>query len=89
MSDRNFFDHTNPSGEGPAERVDAAGYDWRGIGENIAGGSPDAEGTMQQWMGSDGHCANIMSPDFEEIGIGYHPGGQYGHLWTQVFATPF
>ena len=21
-------------------------------------------------------------------GIGYYPGGEWGHLWTQVFASP-
>lgn len=88
MDDRNFFSHTNPDGEGPGQRIDKAQYgNYSTWGENIAAGSPNAAGTMGQWMGSDGHCANIMNPDFEHIGVGYHPGGQYGHLWTQVFAA--
>lgn len=86
MDARGFFDHTNPSGEDPWDRFEKAGYTgWNAAGENIAAGSPDAAGTMDQWMGSDGHCANIMNPDFTEIGVGYFPGGQYGHLWTQTF----
>jgi uncharacterized protein YkwD len=86
MDARSFFDHVNPSGEEPWDRFDRAGYTgWNAAGENIAAGSPDAAGTMAQWMGSDGHCANIMNPDFTEIGVGYYPGGQYGHLWTQTF----
>jgi uncharacterized protein YkwD len=88
MNDRNFFDHTNPDGESPFDRMQKAGYNMMTGGENIAGGSPDAQGTMQQWMGSDGHCANIMSPDYTEIGVGYYPGGQWGHLWTQCFGRP-
>jgi uncharacterized protein YkwD len=88
MNDRNFFDHTNPSGESPFDRMQKAGYNGATGGENIAGGSEDAYGTMQQWMGSDGHCANIMSPDYTEIGVGYYPGGQWGHLWTQCFGRP-
>jgi len=82
---RDFFDHTNPDGESPFDRMEAAGYSFRTAGENIAGGSADAEGTMQQWMESDGHCANIMHPDFTEIGVGYYPGGRYRHMWTQAF----
>jgi uncharacterized protein YkwD len=35
-------------------------------------------------MGSDGHCSNIMS-DHTKIGVGYYPGGDFGHLWTQTF----
>lgn len=88
MDARDFFDHTNPDGQLPWDRMDLAGYgSYSNAGENIAAGSPDAAGTMDQWMGSDGHCANIMSPDFQHIGVGYHPGGQYGHLWTQVFGA--
>jgi uncharacterized protein YkwD len=88
MDARDFFDHINPDGETPWDRMGQAGYgDYSNAGENIAAGSPDAAGTMDQWMTSDGHCSNIMNPDFEHIGVGYHPGGQYGHLWTQVFGA--
>lgn len=87
MNDRMFFDHVNPSGESPWDRMQQAGYSYSAAGENIAGGSPDAAGTMNQWMESDGHCANIMNPSFEEIGVGYYPGGQWGHLWTQAFGA--
>lgn len=85
MAERNFFDHVNPDGESPFDRMMKAGYSFFTAGENIAAGNDTAEATMQQWMESDGHCANIMNPDFKEIGVGYHPGGQWGHLWTQTF----
>lgn len=86
MVDRGFFDHDNPDGESPWDRMEEAGYTgWTAVGENIAAGSPDAAGTMAQWMGSDGHCANIMNPQFTEIGVGYYPGGMFGHMWTQTF----
>jgi len=88
MAARNFFDHTNPDGESPWDRMGKAGYgSYSNAGENIAAGSPDAQGTMNQWLGSDGHCANIMSPSFQHIGVGYSTGGPYGHLWTQVFGA--
>ena len=88
MVDRDYFAHDSPEGEGPDVRIEAAEYTWSTWGENIAGGSPDAAGTMDQWMNSDGHCANIMNPSFTEIGVGYAAGGQYGHTWTQVFGAP-
>lgn len=88
MDARSFFDHVNPDGQSPWDRMAMAGYGgYSNAGENIAAGSPDAAGTMQQWMDSDGHCSNIMNPSFQQIGVGYHPGGQYGHLWTQVFGA--
>ncbi|MEM6996053.1 MAG: CAP domain-containing protein [Myxococcota bacterium] len=87
MDTRNFFAHDNPSGESPFDRMGMAGYNFSTAGENIAAGSSDAAGTMNQWMNSDGHCGNIMNPNFTEIGVGYHPGGQYGTLWTQNFGA--
>ena len=85
MVDRDYFDHTNPDGLLPWDRMDLAGYDWSAAGENIAAGNATAAATVQQWMDSDGHCVNIMSGEFEEIGVGYYPGGEFGHVWTQVF----
>lgn len=88
MVDRDFFSHDNPDGEDPWDRIAKTGYgSYKTAGENIAAGSGTAAGVMNQWMTSDGHCANIMNPEFTEIGIGYYPGGDYGHVWTQVFAA--
>lgn len=52
--------------------------------ENIAAGYSSAEGTMQQWMDSAGHRANILANDFKSIGVGCF---QYGSItyWIQVF----
>jgi uncharacterized protein YkwD len=85
MFERDYFDHTNPDGEAPWDRMERAGYAYGRAGENIAFGSTTAGEVMQQWMNSDGHCANIMSPGFVDVGIGYHAGGA---LWTQVFGAP-
>ncbi len=83
---REFFDHTNPDNESPWDRIAKTGYGgYQNAGENIAAGSATAAAVVDQWMNSDGHCANIMNPAFNEIGVGYYPGGQYGHVWTQVF----
>jgi uncharacterized protein YkwD len=88
MVTEDFFDHTTPWGESPWDRMMAAGYSYSTAGENIAAGNSTAASTMQQWMDSDGHCSNIMNADFTEIGVGYYPGGGYGHYWTQNFGTP-
>jgi uncharacterized protein YkwD len=88
MVEEDFFDHTTPWGESPGDRIGGAGYNGFTWGENIAAGNSTAAATMDQWMNSDGHCANIMNPDFEDIGVGYYPGGGYGHYWTQNFGTP-
>ena len=38
-------------------------------------------------MDSEGHRANILSPDFNKIGIGIMDGGVYGLMVTQVFSN--
>ncbi|MGY3334457.1 uncharacterized protein YkwD/DNA-directed RNA polymerase specialized sigma24 family protein [Streptomyces filamentosus] len=85
MAARDFFDHTNPDGDGPGERVTAAGYPWSTYGENIAMGQTTAEQVMEGWMNSPGHRANILNCSFKEIGVGVHTDG--GPYWTQVFAA--
>jgi len=84
MVDRNFFEHTNPDGLGPAERISEAGYEWFGFGENIGWGPASAEEMMLGWIDSPEHCSNLMTDWFTELGVGYYAaGGQ--RLWTQNF----
>ncbi|MET9433252.1 sigma-70 family RNA polymerase sigma factor [Streptomyces sp. NPDC006551] len=85
MAARDFFDHTDPDGDGPGERVTAAGYRWTTYGENIAKGQRTPAQVMDSWMNSPGHRANILNCSFEEIGIGVHDDG--GPYWTQVFGA--
>jgi uncharacterized protein YkwD len=84
MALRNFFNHTNPDGDGPGVRIELTEYDYRTWGENIAAGHASPEAVMEGWMNSSGHCANIMNASFTEIGVGFHDG----NYWVQVFGTP-
>lgn len=83
MNVRGFFSHTNPDGHGPGQRLDLAGYQGFTWGENIAWGYPSPAAVVAGWMGSDGHCANIMRPQFNAIGVGYYEG----NYWTQAFGA--
>ena len=85
MHTRGYFDHTNPDGESPWDRMERAGYTWSAAGENIAGGNATAAATMDQWMNSPGHCRNIMNGDYVDLGVGHVAEGA---LWTQVFGAP-
>lgn len=86
MAARDFFEHTNPDGAGPGQRVTDAGYHWSTYGENIARGQQTPASLMESWMNSPGHRANILNCDFKDIGIGIHqgPGGPW---WTQDFGA--
>ena len=89
MAQHSRFDHEGSDGTRPAQRASRAGYRWRNVGENIAAGSPDIESTVQGWLDSPGHCANIMSPQFKEMGIAYvsRPKSKADIYWAQVFGT--
>ncbi|MFF4565032.1 sigma-70 family RNA polymerase sigma factor [Streptomyces sp. NPDC001435] len=86
MAARNFFDHTNPDGVDPGQRITAAGYRWSTYGENIAQGQQTPESVMDSWMNSPGHRANILNCSFKEIGVGVHKGSG-GPWWTQDFGA--
>ncbi|MFG3258582.1 sigma-70 family RNA polymerase sigma factor [Streptomyces sp. NPDC048172] len=86
MDARDFFDHNNPDGKDPGDRVTAAGYRWSTYGENIARGQQSSADVMKGWMDSPGHRENILNCDFKEMGIGRHDGAG-GPWWTQVFGA--
>jgi RNA polymerase sigma factor (sigma-70 family) len=86
MAARNYFDHTDPDGKDPGDRITAAGYTWSTYGENIARGQQTPASVMDSWMNSPGHRANILNCSFKEIGVGVHQGSG-GPWWTQVFGA--
>jgi uncharacterized protein YkwD len=91
MSSQNFFDHTGSNGSTPGQRVTAAGYAWQTTGENIAAGYASAEAVVDAWIGSPGHCANLLNPQFTQVGVACVPGGSsstYSSYWTMELARP-
>ena len=89
MAGRNYFDHNSPEGTQVAQRVAAKGYNWRTVGENIAGGDTTAEGVLRGWLASPAHCENIMSPAFADMAVAcaWREGSQWGTYWTMVLAA--
>ena len=75
MVTRRFFDHVDPGGLDPQDRILMAGYPANNAwtGENLAYGT-GPEGSpaeiVDHWMHSPGHKENILRATFTEIGIG-------------------
>lgn len=88
MAAKNYFEHTSPDGRTFDQRISAAGYQWRGVAENIAAGQKTPAEVVTGWLGSPGHCKNIFNPALKELGVGYFEGGTYGWYWVQDFGTP-
>ena len=85
MATRLFFDHVCPSGNDLSSRG--------AHGENIGLGQQTPEEVVYRWMGSPGHRANILNPNFTHMGAGFHVGQtripNYSqarpYFWTQKF----
>lgn len=73
--------HKGSDGSNVGTRVTRAGYTWRNVGENVAWNYPDAGAVMTGWLNSPGHCKNLMSANFTEMGM-----AETDLYWTQVFA---
>jgi uncharacterized protein YkwD len=94
MLQNDFFSHTSSDGATVGTRVTRQGYTWRRVAENIAAGYSTASSTMDGWMGSSGHRANILNCAYTQLGVGYlysptdAGSEEWYHYWVQVFATP-
>ncbi len=91
MACNGFVSHTGSDGSGVRDRVERQGYSWSWIGENIYTTSDTSSGAPQRvfdwWMNSGPHRANLMSPNYTEIGLGYRYANGRG-AFTAVFARP-
>ncbi|ABC29808.1 uncharacterized protein with SCP/PR1 domains [Hahella chejuensis KCTC 2396] len=87
MADNNFFNHTGSNGLSVGARVKSQGYFYQRVGENIAAGYGSVSQVMKGWLDSPGHCANIMSKGYTEMGAAKvdASGADYPTYWTTVF----
>jgi uncharacterized protein YkwD len=88
MANHDYFEHEDLGGHTPADRVRAAGYREKLVGENIAYGPQTADEVVQGWLDSPGHCENIMDARFAEMGVAFAAGQatKHGLYWVQVLA---
>jgi len=82
MKNTGNFSHQQDNGSNVWDRISAYNYKWSYCGENIANGFQTEKDVMEGWIKSEGHCKNIMNPEFTETGI-----ARNGDYWTQVFAS--
>ena len=89
MANNNYFDHKDRNGGTPGDRAELAGYSYQQIGENIAAGQDTIRKVVDGWIGSPGHCANLMNPQFKELGAAYavDPKSDSGIYWTAMFGA--
>jgi uncharacterized protein YkwD len=88
MARTGAFDHTL-AGCAFSTWIDAAGYEWSAIGENIAmrqgARASTGEDVVAQWLSShQGHCETLMDPKWRAAGVGHARRGTR-EIWTVDF----
>jgi uncharacterized YkwD family protein len=70
MINKGYFSHTSPTYGSPFNMMENFGIRFSAAGENIAYGQRTPQEVMNSWMNSHGHRANILSPSYNQIGVG-------------------
>ena len=84
MWERSYFGHISPEGEDIGGRLEKAGVNFFVAGENLAL-APTLQTAHTGLMNSQGHRENILSRDFNRMGIGVIDNGVYGKMFVQIF----
>ena len=89
---RRYFSHTSKEGTQPWDRAKAHGYPSYGwgacyVGENLAQGYATPEDAVKAWMNSEGHRANILKPEYRELGVGVVTDATGRKTWVQNFGA--
>jgi uncharacterized protein YkwD len=94
MAARNLLSHESSDGARLDARLERAGYRYRFAAENISAGLPDPLRTVERWMESKGHRANILEKTATEAGIGHvdlpraDARTGFRNYWVLVLARP-
>lgn len=74
MFAKNYWAHISPTGTTPWEFITKTGYQYIYAGENLAKSFDNTDEVVKAWMKSPTHRANIMKPEYTEIGLAVHNG---------------
>jgi uncharacterized protein YkwD len=90
MAIDNFFSHDSAKTGSLRERIHSTGYQYEEAGENLAGGQTVITKVVNDWLKSPSHCANMLNPDFKEMGAACkkNSNSYYKTYWTIEMALP-
>jgi hypothetical protein len=89
MFAENYWAHNSPSGKTPWDFIRGAGYNYVYAGENLARGFTTAQDTVNAWMASPDHRANILSPNYTDVGFAVAQGNLTGDNGTILVVEEF
>lgn len=90
MFKKNYWSHHSPDGLSPWDFILKSNYHYLYAGENLAKDFQTSDGVVDAWIASPSHKANIMRPEYEDIGFAIINGtlnGEETTLVVQMFGT--
>ncbi len=69
MIAKDYWAHNSTDGETPWDFIKAAGYNYFYAGENLARGYNTSPDVTNAWMASPDHRANMLSPNYTDVGF--------------------
>lgn len=88
MAEKTYFEHVSPEGKKLRNFLKEVGYNYSVAGENLAVGFSSPEAMVNAWVESPTHFANLIDPDFKDIGVG-SAVGMYGKNMAVYVAEHF
>jgi uncharacterized protein YkwD len=92
MFAKDYWAHVSPDGTTPWVWIRKAGYNYLYAGENLARGFDSSQAVVTAWMNSPEHRANLLSPNYTDIGFAVQAGSLTGTQTTlvvQEFGSPY
>lgn len=83
MFQNNYWAHFG-AGKSPWDFILDSGYSYEVAGENLAKGFMFSEGVLDGWKNSPTHYANIVRPEYDEVGFAVINGNLEGEETTLV-----
>jgi hypothetical protein len=91
MLKHNYWAHVSPTGVQPWYWITATGYNYDTAGENLAKNYDSSQDTVNAWMASPTHRANVLNATYSQVGFAVVNGmlqGQETSLVVADYAEP-
>ncbi|MGD8451764.1 MAG: CAP domain-containing protein [Phycisphaerae bacterium] len=84
-----FVGHVNPrTGATLRERSEAAGYVGLTLAEILGTGPTDSADAVAEWLANSSYRQQMLSPTFQDVGVGVSAGGSQGTYWVLELGEP-
>lgn len=86
-----YWAHESPTGATPWKWFADVGYNYNVAGENLAKNYPNSQATVDAWMASPTHRANVLGEKYQDVGFAVVEGvlkGQETTLIVALYGSP-